>query len=180
MSIYTAPSLQCRLCQNINFQPWQELTNDEKEIVFLCIDEYDEGEESDEDEAARENPFFDSTLYYIHHSSLANLQRSADEGCQFCYQILYGALGRALADKEDDLGPVYLTLDRFPSTVAVQYSEAFNEQSYNGELQVHIGSKYRGDMRLREYNGIELTFREIEIPLLTHVLTQMASRILLY
>ncbi|KAG0646764.1 hypothetical protein D0Z07_6169 [Hyphodiscus hymeniophilus] len=147
MSAYSVPGSFCEFCRSITFKPWEELTTTEKSTVFQCIDEY--GDDLDEDEAARENPYSVSTLYHIHHPSLETFQKSADDGCQFCYHILYGGLADALEDKEEGWGPVIFTLDEDHSRSRAEMRS--DEEQWSGELQVQMGSQYRTWMRLREY-----------------------------
>jgi hypothetical protein len=139
------PCTLCHVCQTINFKPWQQLTAGEKFTIMLCNDECD----VEEYEAEDENFVSDAALYYIHHPNLATLQKSADDGCQFCYQICYGALNSGSVDVEETgyQQPVYLEMLR--SGVA----KTPREQLYQGELRVVMGTNRSADFRLREFKG---------------------------
>jgi hypothetical protein len=89
----------CSICQGIHFKPWQELTKEEKKVILTCNDEYDE-DEDDEDELLGDELYGESSLQYIHRLNLWTLKKSADGGCQFCYQMCYGALKDALLDED--------------------------------------------------------------------------------
>lgn len=166
MSAYFVPESLCELCRSITFKLWQELTTTEKSTVFQCIDEYDD----DIDEDDRENPYSVSTMYHIHYPSLETFQKSADDGCQYCYQILYGGFADALEDKEEGWGPVIFTLDEDHSCSRAEMRS--DEEQWAGELHVQLGSKYRAWMRLREYKGKELTSCGSGISLLINVFVQ--------
>ena len=125
------------------------LTKDERLVILRSSDEFAEDDENYDDydnEQLVNKPDTDDRLFYIHHSDLARLQKSADDGCQFCYQLCYGALGRALETDNEwyDVQGIFLTLET-EHLVAPD-----NEQCYRGPLTVHLGMKYWGNMRLRE------------------------------
>jgi hypothetical protein len=157
MSACFGPKSLCELCQSITFKLWQELTIFEKSTVFECIDEYDE----DVDEVDRDNPYNISTLYYIHYPTLETFRKSADDGCQYCYQILYGGFADALEDSEEGWGPVIFLLDNEDSRPRVELRP--DEEQWPGELHVKLGMQYRAWMKLREYKGKELTSHEFGI-----------------
>jgi hypothetical protein len=121
------------------------LTEDERLVILRSSDEFEEDNENYKD-YDNEQSGADDILFYIHHSDLARLQKSADNGCQFCYQLCYGALGRALEAHNEwcDVQGIFLELE------TVHLVPPDNEQCYRGALTVHLGMKYSGEMRLRE------------------------------
>ena len=124
------------------------LTVDEKLVILRSSDEFDQDDESYDydNEQSVHNPGHDGILFYIHHSDQASLQKSADDECQFCYQLCYRALGQALEVENQwyDVQGVFLELE----TVYLVPSD--DEQSYRGALTVHLGMTYWEEIRLRE------------------------------
>jgi len=89
----------CSVCQGIIFKPWQGLTNEDQKVILSCNDEYDE-DEDDKHEVGKDR--YGDDLFYVHHPNLSTLQKSADEGCQFCYLMCYGAVEQTLLQKDDE------------------------------------------------------------------------------
>lgn len=124
------------------------LQREEKNIISACNDEYDENED-DKDGLLSEELYGESSLQYIHHPNLSTLKKSGDKGCQFCYQVCYGALKDALLGKDNETSfeAIYLELD------LNQITPPLNEQEYRGALMVVLGGRFWGHIRLRKKNG---------------------------
>jgi hypothetical protein len=139
----------CDVCLAIHFKPFSQLTREEK----ICLATYEEEwppEEWDEDQVLSGDHVLvglESYLYCFHHPSLESLQKAADGGCHFCYQILYELLAdkgkSSQHDFEDDCGRLYFTLSS-------EDSSSFEfEQNWYGALSVSLGTDILGHWRLR-------------------------------
>ena len=94
----------CNLCQEIHFKPFLGLTREEK--ISLATYEEWPPEDYDEDELLNDDLDFvglSGELFYFHHPNLESLRKATDEGCHFCYQILYGLLENAVRDSNVEI-----------------------------------------------------------------------------
>jgi hypothetical protein len=153
----------CDLCREIDLKPWQQLTREEKITLLTYADEwppeqYDEGEILEdgilEDEALNDDSLvgFPGELFYLHHRTLKSLQKAADDGCHFCYQMLYGVFENALHDSDLENIPEELYL-MYLCLLPARNPAIENELNYNGALTVNLGGKYWGHLRLRDKSG---------------------------
>jgi hypothetical protein len=98
--IFLKKKMLCNLCQNIQFKPYLELTREEKLYLLSYCDEWPSDEPNDYSEDEVLNNDFGLVggpheSFYFHHRNLKSLQKAADNGWNFCYQIFYGLLETA-------------------------------------------------------------------------------------
>ena len=141
----------CTLCQNIQFKRYLELTREEK-IDLLTYSDAWPPEYYDEDEILSSDLGIVGLLYesfYFHHRNLESLRKAADDGCNFCYQIFYGLLETTILDRNIESSSERLYLDlQLPCIHGPE-----REHLYHGELDVRLGAKSLGRMRLKDLDS---------------------------
>ncbi|TVY23463.1 hypothetical protein LHYA1_G008378 [Lachnellula hyalina] len=146
----------CILCQNIQFKLYLDLTREEKFYLLSFCDEWQFDNPDDYSEDAVLNTDLGLVggpheSFYFHHRNLGSLQKAADDGCNFCYQIFYGLLGtttevnHSIASSSERL---YLFLQ------APDFCAPESEHLYIGDLGVRFGKESLGHLRLKNLNDL--------------------------
>lgn len=145
----------CNLCQNIQFKPYLDLAKEEKLYLLSYCDEWPTDEPNDysvEEVLNNDLGLVGSPheSFYFHHRTLESLQKAANNGCDFCYQIFFGLPQTTKVNhgSEDSYDRVYLAL-KAPDIHAPD-----TEHLYDGDLEVRFGQECLGNLRLKDLNGM--------------------------
>jgi len=107
----------CNLCHNIKFKPYLELARDEKLYLLSYCEEWspdEPGHYTEEEVLNNDLGLIGSSdmSFYFHHRNLELLQKSANNGCDFCILLFFGLpeTKNVMQSIEDDYDRVYLEL----------------------------------------------------------------------
>jgi hypothetical protein len=141
----------CTLCQNIQFKRYLELTREEKTNLLIYYNEWPP-ENCHEDEILSSDLGLVGPLYksfYFHQRNLESLRKAVDDGCNFCYQIFYGLLETTLLGRNVKNSSERLYLCLTPPGIDAPE----REQLHRGDLEVRLGAKSLGWMRLKNLDS---------------------------
>ncbi len=144
----------CNLCQNIHFRRYLEITREEKIELLTYLEEWPPNTYHEDEILSNDAGLVgDDQSFYFHHRHLESVQKAADDGCHFCYQIYYGLLEATELDHsvKNSSDSLYLRLQP-PCTERPE-----REHLYPGELDVRLGEDSLGSMRLKYLDGAWFT-----------------------